>query len=68
MSSPMIDSLIRRDVIPFVYRLVPAIPIPFKNDGSLNILKIVSEMVKIFDKELMMRTARTAFKKARVKV
>ena len=45
ITSPLVGSLIRRRVIPQIYPNAPLTPIPKNQDGSLNMLEVVKEVV-----------------------
>ncbi|CAG8624979.1 5094_t:CDS:2, partial [Paraglomus occultum] len=61
MSSPLIDGLIRQVVIPAAYPNCPNLPIP-KENGSLDIIGILKEAIKFFDKDLITLAPETASK------
>ena len=52
MASPLVGSLIQQHVIPQIYHNAPSTTIPRNQDGSLNMLEIVKEAVRLFDKDL----------------
>lgn len=69
MSSPMIDLLVRQHVIPVLYPSAPNTPIPKKKEGGpLNFLSILREVLKAFNKELIVRASGCSYKKAQVEV
>ena len=54
MSSPLVDSLIRRLVIPQAFPNAPRITVPLLSDNSsLDILAILMEALKFFDKNVV---------------
>ena len=69
MSSPMIDSLIRQQVIPFIFRSVPQMPPPIKHradrPAALDCLAMLREAVKLFSKTLIRGAESTSYKYSR---
>jgi hypothetical protein len=53
MSSALVDMLIRRQVIPEVYKSSPGNAVPKKHDFSLDILNILQMAVQFFDKVII---------------
>ncbi|CAB4430237.1 unnamed protein product [Rhizophagus irregularis] len=53
MSSALVDMLIRRQVIPEVYKSSPGNAVPKKCDFSLDILNILQMAVQFFDKDII---------------
>ena len=68
MASPMIDSLVRKCVIPTAYPVCPTVPAPIKPNGALDCLETLKEAVKVFDKDLIEGAAERAYKTAPVQV
>jgi hypothetical protein len=53
MSSIFVDELIRRQVIPVLYKSAPTCAVPKKLDGSLDIINILKMAIQFFDKEII---------------
>lgn len=53
VASPLIDGLIRTRVIPSLFRNAPAVPIPYIRTNVPDILFILTESLKCFDKDLI---------------
>lgn len=68
MSSIFVDELIRRQVIPELYKSAPTCAVPKKFDGSLDIISILKMAVQHFDKEIIHRAFDRSFKTAHVYV
>lgn len=69
MSSPLIDGLIRTRVIPMCFPDGPSIPLPYQNSvNSLQVLDVLIESLKFFDKELIRLAPTRSFKSSNVPV
>jgi hypothetical protein len=66
MSSIFVDELIRRQVIPELYKSAPTCAVPKKLDGTLDIIGILKMAVQHFDKEIIYRAFDRSFKTAHV--
>ena len=67
MISPIVDSLVRRHVIPALYPAAPSTPIPMHN-SKLDIQGILKEALRFFDQQTIKRATQYSFKTAKVKV
>ncbi|CAG8637268.1 9798_t:CDS:2, partial [Dentiscutata erythropus] len=68
MSSIFVDELIRRQVIPVLYKSAPTCAVPKKLDGTLDIIITLKIAVQHFDKEIIRRAFDRSFKTAHVYV
>src|ERR1051325_10278673 len=53
MSSIFVDDLIRKQVIPILYKSAPTCPVPLKKDDSLDTLEILKMAIQFFDKDII---------------
>ncbi|UZO06009.1 uncharacterized protein OCT59_026345 [Rhizophagus irregularis] len=67
MSSIFVDGLVRREVIPLLYKSCPTVPVP-KIDGGLKVLDALIESIRCFDKTIICNAFNRSFKTALVKV
>ncbi|RGB38482.1 hypothetical protein C1646_665357 [Rhizophagus diaphanus] len=67
MSSIFVDGLIRREVIPLLYKSCPTVPVP-EIDGGLKVLDALIESIRCFDKTFICKAFDRSFKIALVKV
>ncbi|PKC55716.1 hypothetical protein RhiirA1_502660 [Rhizophagus irregularis] len=68
MSSVLVNELIRKRVIPVLYKSSPALPVPQTDEGSLKVLDALIEAVRYFDKTIIRNAFNRSFKTALVKV
>ncbi len=68
MSSIFVDGLIRREVIPLLYKSYPTVPVPQTDEGSLKVLDALIEAIRCFDKTIICNAFNRSFKTALVKV
>jgi len=68
MSSVFVDGLIRKRVIPVLYKSCPIVPVPQTYEGSLKILNTLIEAIRCFDKTIICNAFNRSFKTALVKV
>ncbi|PKY60251.1 hypothetical protein RhiirA4_412658, partial [Rhizophagus irregularis] len=66
MSSIFVDGLIRRRVIPVLYKSRPTVQVPKTSDGFLKILDVLIEAVRCFDKTIIRNAFYRSFKTALV--
>src|SRR5688572_20978850 len=62
MSSVFVDGLIRRRVVPELYKSRPAISVSQTNDGSLKTLDTLKEAIHVFDKTIIRNAFTWSFK------
>jgi|SRR6266550_1618572 len=67
MSSPLVDGLIRNRLIPAIFRNAPSSPIPYQQTGDVDVLGILVESLKFFDKALIFTASSCSFKMPKVK-
>lgn len=67
MSSPLVDGLIRNRLIPALFRNAPSSPIPYQQTGDVDVLGILIESLKFFDKALIFTASSCSFKMPKVK-
>ncbi|KAF0517974.1 transcriptional regulator [Gigaspora margarita] len=68
ISSIFVDELIRRQVIPVLYKSAPTCAVPKKLDGTLDIISTLKIAVQHFDKEIIRRAFDRSFKTAHMYV
>jgi hypothetical protein len=68
MSSMFVDGLIRREVVPVLYKSVPTISVPRTKDSFLKTLDILREAIHCFDKTIISNAYNRSFKTALVPV
>ncbi|PKY53660.1 hypothetical protein RhiirA4_499407 [Rhizophagus irregularis] len=64
MSSIFVDDLIRRRLIPVLYKSAPTCAVPLKEDDTLDILKILQTAIQFFDKDIISNAFIRSFKVA----
>ncbi|CAG8513272.1 10522_t:CDS:2 [Paraglomus brasilianum] len=64
MSSALVDELIRQRVIPELFKSTPAVAVPEKRDGFLDIINILKTVVQFFDQDIISRAFYRSFKTA----
>ncbi len=68
MASPLVDGLIRNQLIPARFPNAPSSPPPVQLTGEVDVLGILIESLKFFDKALILRASSCSYKTSRVKV
>ena len=68
MSSPLVDGLIRNQLIPARFPNAPSSPLPLQPTGDVDILGILVESVKFFDKALIINGSFISCKTPKVEV
>lgn len=68
VASPLIDGLIRMRVIPSLFRNAPVVPIPDIRMNVPDILSILTESLKCFDKDLIQSAYSHSYKSSKVPV
>ncbi|CAG8719209.1 14047_t:CDS:2, partial [Rhizophagus irregularis] len=68
MSSIFVDGLVRREVIPLLYKSCPTIPVPRIDEDYLKVLDVLIESIRCFDKTIICNAFKRSFKTALVKV
>jgi hypothetical protein len=68
VASPLIDGLIRMRVIPSLFRNAPVVPIPDIRTNVPDILFILTESLKCFDKNLIQSAYSHSYKSSKVPV
>ncbi|RIA95495.1 hypothetical protein C1645_802961 [Glomus cerebriforme] len=65
MSSVFVNDLIRKQVIPVLYKSAPTCVVPLKKDDSLDTLKILQMAIQFFDKDIISNAFIRSFKIAK---
>jgi hypothetical protein len=68
ISSPLMRSMLIRQVLPSIYKNVPDSEFPRRPGGSLDVLEGLKSLVRIFDQKLLRDADRQAFKISKVLV
>jgi hypothetical protein len=69
MASPLIDGLIRNQLIPARFPNAPSSPLPLQHTGDVvDVLGILIESLKFFDKALILNASSCSYKKPKVKI
>ena len=68
MASPLVDGLIRNQVIPNIFPDAPSSPPPRQNTGHVDVLGLLTESLKFFDKALILNASFCSYKKSKVKI
>ena len=68
MASPLVDGLIRNQLIPAIFPNAPSSPLPCQDTGDVNVLGILTESIKFFDKALILNASSCSYKKPKVKI
>jgi hypothetical protein len=68
MASALVDSFIRRYIIPQRYPNAPRTPVPKLKGGCLDVLGILKESLNSFDKDLIQVAAERSYKRSKVLV
>jgi len=69
MTSPLVDGLIRNKLIPVRFPNAPSSPLPLQRTGNVvNVLGILIESLKFFDKALILSASSCSYKKPKVKI
>ena len=68
MASPLVDGLIRNQLIPAIFPNAPSSPLPRQNTGDVDVLGVLIESLKFFDKALILNASSCSYKKPKVKI
>ena len=69
MASPLVDGLIRNQVIPVMFPSAPSSPLPLQHTGDvIDVLRILIESLKFFDKGLILSASSCSYKTPKVKI
>jgi hypothetical protein len=68
VASAFVDGLIRRYLIPEKFSNAPSTPPPLASDGWLNVLELLTQSLKFFDKDLIRLAAVRSYKQSKVTV
>ncbi|KAF8347795.1 hypothetical protein F5887DRAFT_1072145 [Amanita rubescens] len=68
MASPLVDGLIRNQLIPARFRNAPSSPLPLQHTGDIDVLGILIESLKFFDKALILMASYCSCKAPKVKI
>ena len=68
MASPLVDGLIRNQLIPTKFPNSPSSSLPLQLTGDANILGILIESLKFFNKTLILRASYYSYKTPKVKI
>jgi len=68
MASPLVDGLIRNKLIPTRFPNAPSSPPPLQHTGDVDILGILIESLKFFDKALILNASSCSYKTSKVKI
>jgi len=68
MVSPLVDGLIRNQLIPARFRNAPSSPLPLQQTGDIDVLGILIESLKFFDKALVLMASSCSYKIPKVKI
>ena len=68
MASPLVDGLIRNQLIPARFSNAPSSPPPLQHTGDVDVLGILIESLKFFDKALTLNASSCSYKTPKVKI
>lgn len=68
MTSPLVDGLIRNQLIPTVFPNAPSLLLPLQDTGDIDILGVLVESIKFFDKDLIFNASSCSYKIPKVKI
>jgi hypothetical protein len=68
MASPLLDGVIRDPVIHAKFFSTPSVAPRIRNEAALDVLDVLTESLKSFDKDLIRLVASCAYKKSPVNV
>ncbi|KAF8350347.1 hypothetical protein F5887DRAFT_1069378 [Amanita rubescens] len=68
MASPLVDGLIRNQLIPAIFPNAPSSPLPRQHTGHVGVLRILIESLKFFDKALILSSSSFSYKTPKVKI
>ncbi|CAB4442950.1 unnamed protein product [Rhizophagus irregularis] len=68
VASPLIRSMILRYVLPDIFKFCPSTEVPKRTDHSIDMLRALSDAVRVFDKENIELAALHSYKTAQVPV
>ena len=68
MASPLVDGLIRNQLIPAMFPNAPLSPLPLQPTGNVDVLGVLIESLKFFDKALILNASSCSYKKPKVKI
>ena len=68
MASPLVDGLIRNQLIPIIFRDAPSSFLPRQPSGDVDVLGVLIESLKFFDKALILNALSWSYKKPKVKI
>jgi hypothetical protein len=68
MASPLVDGLIRNQLIPAMFPNAPSSPLPCQRTGDVDTLGILVESLKFFDKTLILNASSCSYKKPKMKI
>lgn len=68
MASPLVDGLVRNQLIPARFPNAPSSPLPLQHTGDVDVLGILIESLKFFDKALILNASSCSYKTPKVKI
>lgn len=68
MASPLVDGLIRNHLIPARFPNAPSSPPPAQHTGDVDVLGILVESLRFFDKDLILRASSCSYKTPKMKI
>ena len=68
MASPLVDVLIRNQLIPTKFPNAPSSSVPLRHTGDIDVLSLLIESLKFFDKALILGASSCSYKTLKMKI